>query len=175
MRLILIFFVLLLAGCGYHVPGTPTPGSDTPDTWVGGDAQVLYIQLFENQTSNPYLENYITNALVAEVSKSRIVTLTENQDLADVVLTGEVNDFDSSAFAYGTTDRITDYRATIKISARLEQKDNGEVLWQAGFQRSENYLGAVNKNLQLEAERVAALLISQRLSEDLYASLLNSF
>ncbi|TNF48479.1 MAG: hypothetical protein EP304_05970, partial [Deltaproteobacteria bacterium] len=64
MRLMAIFFVLVIAGCGYHVPGSS-------DTWVGGDARTLYVQLFDNQTVEPYLENYMTDALIAELSKSR--------------------------------------------------------------------------------------------------------
>ena len=65
MRVVSILFVVLLAGCGYHVPGTS-------DSWAGGEAKTLYIQLFDNQTTEPYLENFITEALVAELSRSRI-------------------------------------------------------------------------------------------------------
>jgi hypothetical protein len=182
MRMVLIFIVMLLAGCGYHVPGTSTPSANestprvgTADTWVGGDARVLYVQLFVNQTPIPYLENYITTALVAELSRSRLVELTENQDLAGVRLVGEVEEFRSDAFGYGETDRITNYRANMKVSVRLLRKGSDEVLWRENLQRSEDYLATVNKNLQLEGERLAARLVSQRLAEDIHAGLLNSF
>ncbi len=181
VRIVAILFVVLIAGCGYHVPGTATtPGTSssrgtTTDTWVGGDARVLYIQLFENQTSDPYLENYITDALVAELSRSRLVELTENPALADVRLVGEVKEFSSDAFAYGINDRITEYRAEMQVSVRLLPKSSGEVLWRDNLRRSEDYPAAVNKNLQLEGERLAALLVSRRLAEDIHAGLLNSF
>lgn len=175
MRIVAILFVVLLAGCGYHVPGTSTTRAATFDSWVGGDARVLYIQLFENQTADPYLENYLTDALVAELSRSRLVELTENPALADVRLVGEVKEFSSDAFAYGINDRITEYRAEMKVSVRLLRKDSNEVLWRESLLRSEDYPAAVNKNLQLEGERLAARLVSQRLAEDIHASLLNSF
>ncbi len=182
MRIVLILFVVLFAGCGYHVPGASTSpvgastdGGSTADAWVGGDARVLYIQLFENQTAEPYLENYITSALVAELARSRVVELTENRALADVRLAGEVVEFSSNAFAYGPTDRITDYRATMKVSVRLLRKGSDEVLWRDNLQRTEDYAAAVNKNLQLEGERLAARLVSQRIAEDIHAGLLNSF
>ena len=168
MRVVSILFVVLLAGCGYHVPGTS-------DSWVGGEAKTLYIQLFDNQTTEPYLENFITDALVAELSRSRLVELTENPALADVRLLGEVKDFSSSALAYGATDRITDYRAKMKVSVRLLRKGSSEVLWQENMSRSEDYLATINKNLQLEGQRLAARRVSQRLAEDIYASLLNNF
>lgn len=168
MRIALILIVVFLAGCGYHTPGSS-------DNWVGGDARILYIQLIDNQTAEPYLENFLTDALVAELSRSRVVTLTEDQALADARLVGEIKDFTSTAFAYSTSDQITEYRATMLISVRLLHKDTNEVLWQKNFQRSEDYLATVNKNLQLEGQRLSARQVSLRLAEDIYSSLLNSF
>ena len=46
MRLILLLCFLVLAGCGYHTPGAS-------DTWAGGEARVLYVQLFDNRTTEP--------------------------------------------------------------------------------------------------------------------------
>jgi hypothetical protein len=168
MRNVLIFFVVLLAGCGYHSPGSS-------DEWVGGDAYTVYIDLFENQTSEPYLENFMTDALVAELSRSRLVTLSENPELAEVHLVGEVKYFTSSAIAYGSTDRITDYQATMTVAVRLLRTGSREIIWQNYLQRSENYLGTADKNLQLEGSRLAARQAAQRIAEDLYASLLNGF
>ena len=168
MRIVMTLFVVLLAGCGYHSPGSS-------DSWVGGDARVLYVSLFDNQTAEPYLENYITDALVAELSRSRLVELTENPDLADVRLEGDVKDFSSSALAYGTSDQITDYRATMTVAVRLLKKDGNEILWRENLSRGEDYLATVNKNLQLEGERLAARQVSERLAEDIHSSLLKSF
>jgi hypothetical protein len=168
MRIALMLFFVFLAGCGYHSPGSS-------DSWVGGDARILYVELFDNQTAEPYLENYITDAVVAELSRSRLVALTEEPASADVRLTGNVTDFKSSALAYGTSDQITDYRATMKVAVRLLGNDGNEVLWRDSLQRSEDYLATVNKNLQLEGERMAARQVAKRLAEDIYSSLLNSF
>ena len=168
MRIVITLFVLLLAACGYHTPGSM-------DSWVGGDARILYVQLFDNQTSEPYLENYITDALVAELSRSRLVKLTEDANLADVRLEGDVKGFSSNALSYGTSDQITDYRAKMNVSVRLLATDSNEVLWRENLHRSEDYLATVNKNLQLEGERLAARQISKRLAEDIHSGLLNSF
>lgn len=163
-----MLLAVTLAGCGYHVPGAS-------HDWAGGDARLLYVALFDNHTAEPYLENYMTDALVAELSRSRVVTLTEDADLADVRLLGEIKDFSSDVLAYGTADQITDYRATMTVVVRLMGKGGGEVLWSESLQRSEDYLATVNKNLQLEGERLAAQQVARRLAEDIYASLLNSF
>ncbi len=168
MRLALLLFVLVVSGCGYHTPGAS-------DSWVGGDARVLYVQLFDNRTVEPYLENFITDAMVAELSRSRLIELTEDPGQADVRLVGDVRDFTTTARSYGSSDRITEYRATMKIDVRLLRKNSSEIVWRKNLTRSEDYLAAVNKNLQLEGQRLAARQVSQRLAEDIYAGLLNDF
>lgn len=168
MRILSLLLLLVLSGCGYHLP-------ESSDTWIGGEDRVLYVDLFENQTVEPYLENFITDALVAEFSRSRLVELTENPELADLRLTGVVNSFSSSALAYSSNDDITDYRAAMNVSTRLIRSRGGEVLWQSSFSNSEDYLADVDKNQQLEGERLAAREVSKRLAEDIYAQLLNNF
>jgi len=168
MRLIALFFILVITGCGYHTPGAS-------DTWVGGEARTLYVQLFDNKTVEPYLENYVTDALIAELSLSRLFELTENPGKADVRLVGEVKTFTDSARSYGSSDRITEYSATMAITVRLLHKNSSEIVWQKNLTRSEDYLATVNKNLQLEGQRLAAIRVSQRLAEDIHAYMLNNF
>ena len=167
-RLAILLLLALTAGCGYHTPGAA-------EKWAGGDARVVYIQLFVNQTSEPYLENYVTDALVSELSRSRMIKITENPAQAEAVLSGEINSFSSSSLAYSTLDRITAYRATMNVAARLTRRESGEVLWRQGRSRSEEYLATYDKNLQLEGQNLVARQVAQRLAEDLYASLLYSF
>ena len=168
MRIASVLLLLLLSGCGYHTPGAS-------ETWVGGEARTLYVQLFDNQTIEPYLENYITDALVAELAVSRLFELTENPGKADVRLVGNVKDFIETAISYGQSDQITEYSATMAIAVRLLDKNSSDILWQKNLTRSEDYLATINKNLQLEGQRLAAVRVSQRLAEDIYASMLNSF
>jgi len=168
MRILLIFFTLFVSGCGYHVPGAS-------ESWVGGDARVVYVQLFENMTAEPYLDNYMSDALVEELSRSRVFELTENVEAADVLIGGTVDNFKSRAVSYSSSDRITDYRATMTITVRLLNNGKDQVLWQKKMGRSEDYSAAVNKNLQLEGERLAARQVARRLAEDIRAQLLNNF
>ena len=168
MRILLVLLVMLVSGCGYHVPGASDP-------WVGGDARVVYVQLFENTTAQPYLDNYMTDALVEELSRSRLFELTENVDAAEVLVGGTVDSFTSSAVSYSSTDTISDYLATMGITVKLVQNSNDQVLWQEKMSRSETYSAAVNKNLQLEGERLTARQVARRLAEDVRAQLLNNF
>ena len=168
MRSLLILLALMVTGCGYHVPGATEP-------WVGGDARVAYLQLFENKTAQPYLDNYMTDALVEELSRSRLFKLTEDAAVAGVTIGGNVDDFKSKAVSFSSTDRITDYRATMSITVQLLDNASDQVVWQEKMSRTEDYSAAVNKNLQLEGERLAAQQVAKRLAEDIRSKLLNNF
>lgn len=168
MRILLILLALFVAGCGYHVPGSS-------DSWVGGDARLVYVELFENMTAEPYLDNYMTDALVEELSRSRLFELTENVDAAQVLIGGTVDSFSSKAISFSSTDTISDYRATMGITVKLTASGDSQVIWQEKMRRSEDYSAAVNKNLQLEGERLTARQVARRLAEDIRAQLLNNF
>ena len=168
MRILLILLPLIASGCGYHVPGTS-------DSWVGGDARLAYVRLFENKTAEPYLDNYVTDALVDELSRSRLFELTEDANAAEVLIGGTVDSFTSDAISYSSTDSITDYRATMGITVQVIDNSKDQVMWQEKMRRSEDYSAAVNKNLQLEGERLTAKQVARRLAEDIRAQLLNNF
>lgn len=163
-----LFFVLLIAGCGYHVPGQG-------DSWVGGDGQTLYVELIANRTAEPYLDNFVTVSLVRQFSRSRLIELTEDQSHADLVLSGIVSRFDSSPRAYGRDDQITDYRVSMQVAVRLSDRASGEVLWQDELTRTENFFATADKNLQLEMQSRAAREVAARLAEDIHARLLDTF
>ncbi len=171
MRLLSLFLLsclVLLGGCGYHTPGAG-------DAWVGGEGKTLYVELFANRTSEPYLDNHVTELVVRQLARSRQFELTEDRQTADLVLEGTVSRFESKATAFGQSDRIEDYKVTLTVQARLLENLSQEVLWQDALNRSERYAATADKNLQLEGQAQAARLAAARLAEDLRARLSNAF
>jgi len=167
-RLILLCLVVLLAGCGYH-----TPGADT--AWVGQDGETLHIALFANRTAEPYLDNYVTEMVVQQLSRSRRFELTEDRQSADLVLEGVVTRFENSASAFGSDDRIEDYKVTLEVQVRLVDNGSAKVVWQDELSRSEHYLATIDKNQQLEEQAQSARLAAARLAEDLHARFYDAF
>lgn len=169
IRLVLCGLLLTaLTACGYRVPGGDT-------AWVGGAGRSVYVELFANRTVEPYLDSLLTDAVTAELSRSRLVTLSEARDRADLLLAGEVLSFASRTLAYQRDEEKSLYRATLTVTARLVRRSDGVVLWQETLSRSESYPAADDKGVQREAERLAARVAAQRLAEDLAARLHSAF
>lgn len=165
---LLISCLFLLAGCGYH-----TPGSE--DQWIGGDADILYIELFANRSYEPYLENFVTDEVIFQFSRSRVVELTERMDEADLIMQGTILDFDADAESYDPNDRITEYDAYIRVMVQLVRTSDDTVIWKKTLSRTQSYPATVNKTLQLEGQELAAREIAKRLSEDIYARMFSEF
>lgn len=160
--------LLLLSGCGYHAPGAD-------DAWVGRQGETVFIDLFANRTAEPYLDNYVTEMVVRQLSRSRLFEITEDRQAADLVLAGTIVSFRNRASAYGSDDRIVDYRISMQVTARLSKRETGEILWQDELRRREHYPATVDKNAQLEARSLVARQAAERLAEDLHARLHDAF
>jgi outer membrane lipopolysaccharide assembly protein LptE/RlpB len=160
--------LVLLSGCGYHAPASG-------DAWVGQGGRTLYVELFANRTVEPYLDSVVTEEMAIRLARSRLVELTEQRGMADLVLDGAVTAFDSSVGAYDAADNISEYTASMTVKARLLRSSDGSVLWQAVLSRSETYPALVDKSLQQEGESLAARVVAKRIAEDLLARLLTTF
>ena len=160
--------LVLLSGCGYHAPASG-------DAWVGQGGRTLYVELFANRTVEPYLDSVVTKEMAIRLARSRLVELTEQRGMADLVLDGAVTAFDSSVGAYDAADNISEYTASMTVKARLLRSSDGSVLWQAVLSRSETYPALVDKSLQQEGESLAARVVAKRIAEDLLARLLTTF
>lgn len=157
-----------LAGCGYHAPGTE-------DKWVGEGGRTLRVELFENHTSEPYLDTILADEITAQFARSRLVEMTEQRDAADLLVTGTIMSFSSLALAYNPKDNISEYRAQLTANAKLLRRSDNTVLWQGNLSRSETYSSRDDKSLQRTSESLAARVAARRMAEDFMARLLEDF
>jgi len=160
--------LLTLSACGYHAP---VAGDD----WPGRDGRTLYVDLFANATTEPYLDSVVTDEVAVQMSRSRLIELTEDRATADLLLNGTVTAFASSAGAYNRQDEISEYTASMTVTARLLRRSDGSVLWKETLSRSQTYAAFADKSLQQDVESLAARTIAKRIAEDLLARLLSRF
>ena len=112
---------LLLVGClGYRVGSLLPPGLDT-----------IAVPTFENLTTEPLLENVVTDAVIAQIQMEGGLRVVP-QEQADSVLVGKIHEFRLVPVRYDRDDRAVpnEYRAVITASYVLEDNRTGTTISQ---------------------------------------------
>ena len=163
---IFLFVPLLFAGCGYHVAGK---GGKMP-----GDIKTLSIPVFANLTAKPEVESALTSAFVAELVTS--VGIAELEE-AEAVLYGTIASYSLTPVSYTKSDVNQEYRLTVVISVRIEQKDTGKILWEdhAITDYEDFAVNISNVSATREAEEQALKKLAKDTSRNVKEKLLEGF
>ncbi len=163
MKKILVYagfiYVCFLSGCGYHFIGQ--------DSEVLSSVNAIAIPYFANKSYQSGLERYVTEALVDEFVRSRIVSVVTEGD-ADAVIRGTIEDFRQFVVSVDKDNKALEYRTMLTLDVTLERKDTGEVLWRnrrlVHFEdyRVSNEIATTEANRE-EAIRLASLELAKRI------------
>ncbi len=167
LTVLLIGITLLVCACGYHLPGR---GTSLPD-----DVQTVYVEPFENKTTEPFLETPLTNEVRDQFSRRRTVEVVGSPDLADAILTGTIVSYRSSTVSYDRDDDITEYRATMIVDAALTRANGEEVIWQGTVRWNEEFYANDDRAQQDYNETLAQEDLHRRLAQEIYNSLTDNF
>lgn len=165
--LLALLLVVLVAGCGYHLPGR---GNNLPE-----DVQTLYVAHFTNRTAEPFLEDQVTDLVTREFGLRQVLQLTEDASSADAVLSGSVVSYANRSISYASDDEISEYRSVMTISADLRRSSDGKSLWKGKLSWDEEYPSSDDKTAQEDNEAAAIEEIVARLAEELYFRIVENF
>jgi hypothetical protein len=108
----------LPGGCGY------TLGGSLPD-----HIQTVAVPVFKNATMEPFLENFITLAVVnafATTGRVRVVS----RAAADALLEGEIIGYELIPIAVVTGQNVAQYRLLLTMNLTFRDMRRNELLWQ---------------------------------------------
>lgn len=159
--------VLLLSACGYRLQGR----SDT----LPGDVRSLYVELFRNDSYEPFLENAVTNSVVGRFARHDRLEIVEDTAQAEGILSGRIVGYSNSALSYDRDDKIAEYRSRMTVAAALRRVDNGQVLWKGTIEWHEDYAVSSDKVVQDDREQAAIQEVSQRLADELFSHMIDKF
>jgi outer membrane lipopolysaccharide assembly protein LptE/RlpB len=169
-KVVIMAAALLLfgaGGCGYHLQGR---SDRLPD-----DVHTLYVQMIENGTRKPFLENTVTNAVVERFSRHPRLEIVEDRNRADAILRGKIVRYGNGSVSYNRTDQIAEYRSLIVLDAALVRGDGASALWKGTVSWSEEYDTTDDKALQAIRESAAIDSASERLADELYSRIVDAF
>lgn len=164
---LLVLFTLMLSACGYRLQGR----SDN----LPGNVRNLHVELFRNDSYEPFLENTVTNEMVGRFARHGRIEIVEQLSLAGGVLGGRIVQYSNSALSYDRNDDIAEYRSNMTVEAVLRRVENGEVLWKGTVAWQEDYAVSSDKVLQDDREQAAIQEISQRLADELFSHMIDNF
>jgi outer membrane lipopolysaccharide assembly protein LptE/RlpB len=120
-HLSLLSFVLLFAGCGYHIAGR---GDALPKS-----VHTIAVPAFENLTTSYRIEQRLTSATVHEFIAATPYRVS-SADSADAVLRGKVLTLETLPLLFDTqTGRATTMLVTVRCEVTLTQTDTQKVLF----------------------------------------------
>ncbi len=158
MRVIAFVVLICLAGCGYTFPGY--------SGILPGGVEKLYVPLVVNKSSEPQLENKMSNRLSEVLSRNSKLTLVEKPQDADGILNATILSYSKHALSYDRDDDISEYRAVMVMDVALLRAGTEDVLWQKTLRWSSDYIADTNKNIQSDFEKQAIDEITLRLAEE---------
>lgn len=119
---VMILFVALLGGCGYHVAGR----SDA----LPKSIHVIAVPALENKTTNYRIEQRLTAATVHEFLTKTPYRVVSNPADGDAVLRGKVLSLEAVPLLFDTASgRATTMLVTVKCEVSFEERDTGKVLY----------------------------------------------
>src|SRR5207237_559011 len=114
-----------------------------------GGYQAVAVPVFKNQTHEAGVEVYFTNALIREMERSRIASVTDKSG-AQATLEGSVDsvvyagegpeqgDSNNSPIPAGSI-LNTSFRVIASVSLRLRRNSDQRVLWEGVFNKEQSY------------------------------------
>jgi len=134
------FFIAAMAmpslfGCGYQFVGE--------STLLPKDAKTIYVEPFVNRSRDVGIEKELTSALRGEFYRRRQLTVVDQAELADVIVSGVVRSLDSSVDSVNRHDEVLQYESRLDLDVTLRRREPNEVLWRGqGLQLNEVYAGS---------------------------------
>jgi len=166
MKLILLSLLLSLCQCGYNW------GHQTRE--LPGGHKTVYVEMFENQTSEVGLEAQFTNALIQELERSKFALVTSKY-MAEVVISGSIlsatvvgsgsdvnfvaKDFSSATPTQRTSTAYTasyfsTYGMSVVTNLKVTRSRDKQLIWQSSVTGRKSFQAALLKKQGVRSSNV---------------------
>lgn len=162
----LFISLLWLSGCGYSIN---QPGQ------MPGNVKTVYVNVFENLTSEAGLETIIATSIVSEISRFDASGIAARPEQADAIIKGTIRATASQSIARHGVNVAAERLAVLYVDVQLVDRD-GMVLWQVrNLSDSEPYLVFDDKINSESSKYNAYGIIAARMAEQIYNQMTDKF
>jgi outer membrane lipopolysaccharide assembly protein LptE/RlpB len=166
--LMVCLYCTILFGCGYSF----TSRGESIDKRI----QKVYVESFENRTSQAEVENYFQTAFINQFIQNSRFKIAQSAEAADAVVRGKILNFNTSPLSYLKNDLAAEERATIIIEVTFQDNENGKIIWS-----SKNITGTVDYALSEDinylptARKQALIKVANDLAEKTFNLMMSGF
>jgi len=168
IRLSILLFSFFVFSCGYHLVGT---SSSLPK-----NVKKIYVPTFKNNTSQPEVEERLTDAVSKEISQRGMFQLVKSKDEADGILLGEISQFDLVPVNLDKEGRALEYQIIVSLKVSLKSSDEKETYWQNdSFRFYERYPIDISSSDYFDKLYEVVDEMSSKFAESLVTTLIEGF
>ncbi len=137
---ILLLLLLLVVGCGYKHTQTKLK-----------KPVKVYVKYVKNNTDEPRLEDYFTEALKNQFIKRKDTLLVSDLGKADLLIKGQIKNFKYAGISFLSSDRSLEYRVSMIVEISLIDK-NGVLLKTKDFYEYKEFKTGISegKNINID-------------------------
>lgn len=170
-KVLMLFCLILLSGCGYQLQATGKP--------MGIDIPSMAIPLMESPSSSLGFEGDFTKMIRREFVSHSQVPLVSKESAA-AVLIGKVTNIKTEALSYRVTDNTFDVTSSrwlkIKLEVKLVDRKTGKVIWDDPNMEEKASFSVDSDPLQTRYnQRRATKKIAQLLAKRIYLKTMERF
>jgi len=135
MALMIGVWAPTFSGCGYHFAGE---GSLLPK-----EAKTIYVEPFVNRTRDVGMDKELTSALRAEFYRRGRLSVVDQSEKADLILTGVVRSLERTVASVNREDEVLQYESVLTLDVTLRRREPNEILWRGqGVRLSDVHAGS---------------------------------
>ena len=165
---IIYFLSVILFACGYSF----APRGESIDQRI----QKIYVDSFENGTSQAGIENYVRTAFINQLIQSSRFKVASSAESADAIIRGKILNLHTSTVAHLKNDLAAEERATMIIKVVFEDSVNGKTIWsQKEMTDSVDYTLNQDINLLANVRKQALMKLSNDMAEKAFNLMMSGF
>jgi outer membrane lipopolysaccharide assembly protein LptE/RlpB len=111
----------VLGGCGYQFAGE---SSLLPE-----DARTIYVEPFVNRSRDVGMDKELTSALRGEFYRRGRLSVVDQSEQADLILSGVVRSLERSVASVNRKDEVLQYESVLTLDVTLRRREPNVVLW----------------------------------------------
>ena len=165
--LLVLAVSLALWGCGYGFRGTVS--------YLPPEIKTVAIPFLTNRTGEPNLDVILTQALIKEFNRSKLLKLSRAGG-ADVILNGTINSLSEGAVAYEDIRTALQRRITLSVSGELRATADNKVFWtNRAVSEGQDYDVASDPGTTEKNRKEALNTLVRNLAEKIHDSIFENF